>query len=38
MNARFNPVALDRIQPARKEDLRLITGQGRFTADVHYEG
>ena len=22
----------------RKEDLRLITGQGRFTADVHYEG
>ena len=30
MNARF--------QPARQEDLRLITGQGRFTADVHYEG
>jgi aerobic carbon-monoxide dehydrogenase large subunit len=38
MNARFQPVSLDRVKPSRKEDLRLITGQGCFTADVHYEG
>ena len=38
MNARFEPVGMDRVRAARKEDLRLITGQGRFTADVHYEG
>ena len=36
MNARFTPVAMAQVQPARQEDLRLITGQGRFTADVHY--
>ena len=38
MNARFTPVAMAQVQPARQEDLRLITGQGRFTADVHYPG
>ena len=38
MNARFTPVAMSQVQPARQEDLRLITGQGRFTADVHYPG
>ncbi len=30
MNARFTP--------SRQEDLPLITGQGRFTADHHYPG
>ncbi len=38
MNARFQPVGPEHVRAARKEDLRLITGQGRFTADVHYEG
>jgi carbon-monoxide dehydrogenase large subunit len=38
MNARFTPVPLDRVHASRTEDLRLITGQGRFTADVHYDG
>jgi carbon-monoxide dehydrogenase large subunit len=38
MNARFQPVPLDQVKPSRKEDLRLITGQGRFTADVRYDG
>ena len=38
MNARFPAVGLDQVKPSRKEDLRLITGQGCFTADVHYPG
>lgn len=38
MNLRLEPTGLDRVQVSRKEDLRLITGQGRFTADVHYAG
>lgn len=38
MNARFQPVGPEHVRAARKEDLRLITGQGRFTADVHYDG
>ena len=38
MNARFTPTIPTGVKPARQEDLRLITGQGRFTADVHYEG
>jgi carbon-monoxide dehydrogenase large subunit len=38
MNARFTPTIPAGVKPARQEDLRLITGQGRFTADVHYEG
>lgn len=38
MNARFQPVDIGHVKPSRKEDLRLITGQGCFTADVHYPG
>lgn len=38
MNVRFQPVSLARVKPSRKEDLRLITGQGCFTADVRYDG
>lgn len=38
MNARTPAVDLERVKPSRKEDLRLITGQGCFTADVHYPG
>ncbi|MEY2621844.1 MAG: hypothetical protein RIT26_1664 [Pseudomonadota bacterium] len=38
MNAPLEAMALQGVRAARKEDLRLITGQGRFTADVHYEG
>ncbi len=38
MNAHLpSQLVLDK-QLLRKEDLRLITGQGKFTSDWHYEG